>query len=225
MPQETGIEEARRKRAEAYGLSKAAARAMVAFESERGNPWPKHGGYPYIAMSWRLAQKQIESAVKYFRKTRCRKPETFIELGCGFGVITHWVQTHLKLDATGVDIEERYIKKSKQHLEGRFRVADVLKLRNLSKFDIIYFYQPLYVPALVHKFNRRVAKLCGDAVVCPNHALTGSLLGLRDYEGLWDRWSAIEYRENKKGTAALVFKKIGADCRCHVRPTEAFASW
>jgi len=199
---------------DAYGLSNKAARAMSGLQRhEAGRFGPTRrlttpqDSYPFIALPPHQSKGIINAGISHFRRTRGRNPRTFLEIGCGFGGITHWVQTQRKLQATGIDISPAYIKLCKLHLQGEFRVADALKFRNFSKFDIIYFYQPFYATAMSRKFNNRLARLCGDAVVCPNYALHDTLLSPCTLKGVWDRWETITMRVDKRNVAHLAFIK------------------
>lgn len=138
---------------------------------------PNHprDSYQYIPLTSRISTAMIDLGIDVFTQTRGRPPKTFLELGCGFGVVTHWVNTQRGLDATGVDICPVYVNESKKHLKGKFFVRNVLRMRSLDQYDIVYFYQPFADYRAANRFCARVARLCKRNVICPLYMLSGEL--------------------------------------------------
>ena len=154
-------------------------------EQEKGF-WEK-GRYPYIALPWQSATQILDITIEQFRLRRGREPRTFLEVGCGYGIITHYAQTKLGMQATGIDIVDKYIQMSKAKLQGRFLWRDALRFKHYGKYDIIYFYQPFLAKDLKIRFCRRVARQA-RGLVAPFYNLRDTPFQLPEGEWKDNKW-------------------------------------
>lgn len=137
------------------------------------NPKVDRKQYPYIPLPAPTAEAFLKFTIRKFQQRRRRAPRTFLEVGCGFGIVTHIAQTRLGLDASGFDIMPEYVERSKFYLKGKFFEANALTFPDYGKYDIVYFYQPFLNNRLRLRFCRKLAREV-KGFVAPVYGLHGT---------------------------------------------------
>lgn len=167
-----------------YGIPRETGETMIRLKREdspflvgNGGTHPERipGSFHYIPLSPPTVKEMIAVGMRIFRKRRKRAPRTFLEIGCGFGVVSHYAQTKCGMKAHGFDIRQKYVDASKRYLKGAFTVGDAFKFPDYHKYDIVYFYQPFCDSTLARKFNNLVAD-ASRGIVLPLYELYNSKL-------------------------------------------------
>ena len=157
-----------------YGITQRTFQYFVdEFLYKRREESPKES-YEYIPNHPQTVCFGLRTAVKEFMKLRGRRPRSFLEVGCGFGMITHFVTVKLKIPGVGIDIVPDYIKASRTFFEGKFQLADAFTYPDYGKFDLVYFYQPFQEDKAAAEFHKVLTSQV-RGILFPYHRLIGTL--------------------------------------------------
>lgn len=116
------------------------------------------GRFPFIPLQVSEFLNLLDKASKIFTNNRDRKPRSFIDLGCGFGN-NMILARHKGLFVQGVEIDETYINFGREILpNAKFIQGNLLNWRPHRKYDIAYFYKPLYNHKLWLQFQNHFVK-------------------------------------------------------------------
>jgi len=92
---------------------------------------------PFVPGSreWRIRANSAKKLVKQLRKENCR---SLIEIGCGNGWLTNYIQKELNIEVCGIDIEKIELGQATRCAKGNavFAYADIFSLKGL-KADVV----------------------------------------------------------------------------------------
>ena len=108
--------------------------------------------------------KDLTEIYKSVHKETGRRPK-FIDIGCGIGNII-MLAAGLGYDATGLEYDSKIFETakhiSKQQITHKYSYkiikGDMRKFKHYSKYDVLYYYQPIFDCSEMRKFSTELAK-------------------------------------------------------------------
>lgn len=121
------------------------------------------------------------------------KKVKFLDAGCGVGFVNLLASYH-GFDSYGIDIDYDYLKKARKlnhefdYDKKHFLKRDILKFKDYSKFDVIYYFCPLFFNTEAQiKFERKVEKeMKKGAYLIANNKFGGEPSGFKLIDNIRD---------------------------------------
>lgn len=190
--------------------------------------WKLTGGYQpkefwdnwaddFIKDSW---QTKIHPQHKWLlKKINAMKPESILEVGCGFGRnIKFLIENGVEPSSiTGVDISENMIKLAKDYIKNhkvKLFVFDLFNLDMNKKFDFVFTHGVLmHIPEdQIDRATDKLVSLSKKSLVLieQNYKANNNYTFVHDYKKLLSskKIDIIEYRRNKKIGLDLIYAKV-----------------
>lgn len=128
--------------------------------------------YPWedVLWTWSYEQREAIFLAEIGGKYPLEKPATFLELGCGLGVVTSFAAKHLKGDAIGVDLSlsaGKAVQKYKDNPFLHFIQASLWKIPLEKKsFVVTYSHGVLHHTFSTRKAFGEMARFCKPGGIC-----------------------------------------------------------
>jgi SAM-dependent methyltransferase len=104
---------------------------------------------PFIAGSteWKIRANSAKQLIKRLRKENCK---SLIEIGCGNGWLSNYIQKELNIDVCGIDIARFELEQAARISQGRsvFVRADIFSLRDMTADVVLLASCTQYFPDL-----------------------------------------------------------------------------
>ncbi|HZY81732.1 MAG TPA: methyltransferase domain-containing protein [Cyclobacteriaceae bacterium] len=87
---------------------------------------------PFVPGSkeWGIRANSAKKLIKQLRKENCR---SLIEIGCGNGWLSNYIQKELNIDVCGIDIERKELEQAARiNIRAAFAYADIFSMENLE---------------------------------------------------------------------------------------------
>jgi len=148
------------------------AMATIANKNLPESHMEKHGCWKFIPYSITSAYSLLTVAYEESLKSPLRPPK-FLDCGCGIGNIV-MLAALMGFDATGIEFSQKIFNVAEILREAggypRWSIikGNILKYKDYSKYDVIYYYCPLVDNGLEEEFENRLADMMrvGAIVIC-----------------------------------------------------------
>jgi 2-polyprenyl-6-hydroxyphenyl methylase/3-demethylubiquinone-9 3-methyltransferase len=120
------------------------------------------GFWDYLDSSLR---ERARSAIIGMYCQHFSKGENILDVGCGLGTLTDFLNVSQKKKYLGIDISEKAIKKAKEYKKASFKNVEFDEFKTTKKFNIIVFGEVLYSMDEVKTFNKVLNLLSKDGKI------------------------------------------------------------